>query len=82
MMPQRTCVGCRTVRPKAELVRLARARDGSVVVDRATNAPGRGAYVCRDTACIERARKRLAGALRSDRVDLARVANELVGAIQ
>jgi uncharacterized protein len=79
MKPQRTCVGCRTVRPKDEMIRLARAGDGVVVVDREARAPGRGAYVCPRAECIERARRRLAGALRTD-FDLAGIADELVGA--
>ena len=66
-VPMRTCVGCRTVKPKAELVRLARGRDGRVVVDREARAMGRGAYVCPDMGCVERAlqRGRLAHAFRS-----------------
>ena len=65
--PMRTCVGCRAVKPKAALVRLARARDGKVVVDRGARASGRGAYVCPDTGCVERAlqRGRLAHAFRT-----------------
>ncbi len=51
--PRRTCIGCRQVRPKAELLRLVRQPDGTVGRD-ATPA-GRGAYVCPDPACLERA---------------------------
>ncbi|MGH2723284.1 MAG: YlxR family protein [Actinomycetota bacterium] len=46
--PERSCIGCRRRRPKAELLRLARAPDGAVNVDRSGKAPGRGAYLCRD----------------------------------
>ena len=77
--PSRTCVGCRRVRPKNELVRVVRAPDGSVVVDRRSVAPGRGAYVCPDPACMKRARGRLIGALRTNNVDFERLARELVG---
>ncbi|MDA8283140.1 MAG: YlxR family protein [Actinomycetota bacterium] len=42
--PVRTCVGCRSRRPAAELVRIARLDDGRLAVDR--TAPGRGAWVC------------------------------------
>jgi uncharacterized protein len=65
--PQRTCVGCRRVRPKAALVRLVRQAAGAVVRDPV--GPGRGAYVCEDTACMERAVKggRLAQAFRTKR---------------
>ena len=44
-VPQRTCVGCRTVLPKRILVRLVRAPDGSVSVDPTGKMAGRGAYL-------------------------------------
>ena len=63
--PIRTCLGCRTPRPKHELVRLVRRADGRVVVD--ASGPGRGAYVCPEPGCVERALKggRLAHAFRA-----------------
>ena len=65
-VPIRTCLGCRQRRPKRELVRLVRRTDGVVVHDASGGAAGRGAYVCGDAACLERALKagRLAQALR------------------
>ncbi|MGH2805888.1 MAG: YlxR family protein [Actinomycetota bacterium] len=50
--PIRTCAGCRRRRSQAELVRVVRRRDGSIVVGR---EPGRGAYVCCDPRCVEQA---------------------------
>ena len=44
-LPQRTCVGCRTVQPKRKLVRLVRKADGSVEIDPTGKAAGRGAYL-------------------------------------
>ena len=66
-IPQRTCVGCRQIRPKAELVRVVRGDDGGVVVDGQQLAPGRGAYMCPTVECLERALVpgRLAQALKS-----------------
>ena len=55
--PTRTCLGCRARRPKSELVRLVRRADGVVAVDVAARLPGRGAYVCADAGCVERALK-------------------------
>lgn len=52
--PRRTCVGCREVREKRQLVRLVRRPEGVVVVDRTGSVPGRGAYVCGDPRCVER----------------------------
>lgn len=62
--PRRTCVGCRQVRAKAELLRLVRRSDGRVELD--GRSPGRGAYVCASEVCLGRALKggRLAQAFR------------------
>jgi predicted RNA-binding protein YlxR (DUF448 family) len=54
-IPQRTCVGCRTVRPKRELVRIVRTPEGRVVVDETGKQSGRGAYLCPEASCWERA---------------------------
>jgi uncharacterized protein len=61
--PVRTCVGCRRTRPRAELVRLAATPTG-VRLDRRRRAPGRGANLCPDLACIEAANRRGAAPLR------------------
>jgi predicted RNA-binding protein YlxR (DUF448 family) len=65
-VPIRTCVGCRQRRPQRELVRLVRRPDGVVVRDADGGTPGRGAYVCVEVVCLERALKggRLAQTLR------------------
>jgi predicted RNA-binding protein YlxR (DUF448 family) len=64
-VPQRTCVGCRQVRPKQELVRIVRTPQGEVRVDVSGKLPGRGAYVCPRLECAEAAlrQKRLARSL-------------------
>lgn len=64
--PLRTCLGCRTARPKRMLVRLVRGSEGEVRTDARGSAAGRGAYVCREAACLARAleRGRLAHAFR------------------
>ncbi|MBW3562340.1 MAG: YlxR family protein [Actinobacteria bacterium] len=51
-IPVRTCVACRRARPRTELVRVVRTPDDGVTVEERATAPGRGAYVCRDTDCI------------------------------
>ena len=53
--PQRTCIGCRKVRPKAALVRLVCGADGRVHVDDGGRAEGRGAYACPDPGCLGKA---------------------------
>lgn len=55
--PMRTCIGCRQVAAKRELLRVV--ADGErVAMDGAARLPGRGAYVHRRTGCIEAAAAR------------------------
>ena len=56
-IPMRMCVGCREMKPKRELIRVVRAPDGSLSMDPVGKKPGRGAYVCRQEACLTRAIK-------------------------
>jgi uncharacterized protein len=48
----RSCVACRTARPKRELERIVRTPDGAVVADPTGRVAGRGAYVCAGTDCL------------------------------
>ena len=50
-IPQRTCVACRKISTKQELVRLVRISDGSVEIDTSGKKAGRGAYLCRAWEC-------------------------------
>ncbi len=54
-VPQRTCVVCRTTADKRTLTRLVRTPDDGVHVDPTGKRNGRGAYLCDDPACWERA---------------------------
>lgn len=56
-IPERQCLGCNAHRPKRELIRVLRTPDGSVSVDVTGRASGRGAYICPNVKCLERARK-------------------------
>ena len=58
--PVRTCVACRLEAGKGALVRVVRDSQGRVALDAAGRAPGRGAYLHRDPACLEIARKKKA----------------------
>jgi predicted RNA-binding protein YlxR (DUF448 family) len=64
-VPQRTCVACRQVRPKSELLRIVRTPENRVQIDPGGKGAGRGAYVCRNTTCPQQAvsQKKLARAL-------------------
>src|SRR5215831_9604925 len=52
-VPQRTCVACRQVRPKRELIRVVRTPAGHVELDPTGKKSGRGAYLCAKRSCWE-----------------------------
>ncbi len=54
-IPQRQCVGCRERKAKRELIRAVRNNAGEVSLDFGGKAPGRGAYLCPDPACLQKA---------------------------
>ena len=55
----RRCIGCMESKPKNELIRIAYS-DGQLTADPTGRAPGRGVYICRDQACLDRAKKKKA----------------------
>ncbi|MDD6283235.1 MAG: YlxR family protein [Oribacterium sp.] len=59
-IPQRTCIGCGMKKDKKDLVRIVRTPEGTLQLDLTGRMNGRGAYVCRDTACLDKALKRKA----------------------
>jgi len=64
-IPLRTCISCRGVMPKRDLVRIVRTPEGNIIVDPTGKANGRGAYICPTEKCLNAAikSKRLAEAL-------------------
>ena len=56
-IPMRKCLGCNEMKPKKELVRVVRSPEGEVSLDLTGKKSGRGAYVCRDAACLAKAKK-------------------------
>jgi uncharacterized protein len=57
-IPQRTCVACKEIRPKRELIRVVRTPDGHILLDPTSKKSGRGAYVCARRSCWDIALKR------------------------
>ena len=55
--PERLCVGCRTLHPKRELLRIVKSPDGTVALDPTGKNPGRGAYLCPSSECLRKARR-------------------------
>ena len=80
-VPQRTCVGCRVVNAKRQLVRVVRTPAGGVEVDPSGKAAGRGAYLHERHACWEQAlgRKTLDQALKLTITDADRAALRALG---
>lgn len=56
-VPQRMCLGCSEMKPKKELIRVVRNKEGEVKIDLTGKMPGRGAYICRNVSCFEKAYK-------------------------
>lgn len=55
--PQRMCIACREMKNKKDLLRVVKNKEGKIFVDETGKANGRGAYICRDTACLEKLKK-------------------------
>ena len=56
-VPLRMCLGCQEMKPKKELFRVVRTPEGSVELDSTGKRNGRGAYVCPDAGCFQKAAK-------------------------
>ena len=56
-IPMRRCVACGASKPKAELIRIVTS-EGESQLDPTGRKNGRGAYLCRDRACYELAKKK------------------------
>ena len=60
-VPLRMCIGCREMKPKAELYRVVKTPDGNIVIDKTNKLSGRGAYICKCGDCLKKAEKTLRG---------------------
>lgn len=56
-IPQRMCTGCMEMKPKKELIRVVKNKEDEVSVDLTGKKPGRGAYICKNIDCLEKAFK-------------------------
>lgn len=56
-IPTRMCVGCREMKPKKELLRIVKSQDNNISIDFTGKKPGRGAYLCYNVECIDKASK-------------------------
>lgn len=56
-LPQRTCIGCNTQKDKKDLIRIVKNKEGEISLDKTGKMPGRGAYICDNSECLEKAIK-------------------------
>ena len=45
-IPMRMCIACHEMKPKKEMLRIVKPKDGEVSIDFTGKAAGRGAYIC------------------------------------
>ena len=56
-VPQRKCIACQDRDNKRELIRIVKNKEGEIFIDLNGKANGRGAYICKDSECLEKAIK-------------------------
>ncbi|MBQ7002661.1 MAG: YlxR family protein [Oscillospiraceae bacterium] len=56
-IPMRMCIGCGEMKPKKELIRAVKSPEGEISLDFTGKKSGRGAYLCQNAACLEKAQK-------------------------
>ena len=56
-IPMRKCLGCNEMKPKKELIRAVKSPEGEISLDLTGKKSGRGAYICPDRSCFDKARK-------------------------
>ena len=56
-IPMRQCVGCREMKPKRKLIRVIRTSEDEILIDATGKKNGRGAYICPNRECLEKAVK-------------------------
>lgn len=56
-IPMRMCLGCGEMKPKRELIRVVKSKEGDISLDLTGKRSGRGAYICKSVECFEKARR-------------------------
>lgn len=54
-VPQRQCIGCREMKNKKDLIRILKTDEEGIIIDVTGKKNGRGAYICPNAECLERA---------------------------
>lgn len=56
-VPLRQCIGCGEMKSKKEMIRILRTAEGEICLDVTGKKNGRGAYICTQRECLQKARK-------------------------
>jgi len=56
-VPLRMCLGCQEMKPKKELLRIVKTSEEAIEYDPSSKKNGRGAYLCSNKTCLEKALK-------------------------
>lgn len=54
-VPMRKCTGCGEMKSKKEMLRVLKMTEGQIVLDHTGKQNGRGAYLCQNQSCLEKA---------------------------
>lgn len=77
-IPLRQCVGCGEMKGKRDMVRILKTAEGDICLDETGKKNGRGAYVCRNRECLQKA-ERNKGLERSFKMSIPK---EVYGALE
>lgn len=56
-VPLRQCIGCGEMKSKKEMIRILKTAEGEICLDVTGKKNGRGAYICTQRECLQKARK-------------------------
>ena len=57
-IPERRCCGCGQNMPGKDMIRIVRTPEGDIKIDETGKANGRGAYICMNAECVNKAAKK------------------------
>ena len=55
--PERTCVVCRKKGTKENFLKVVKNKNGEFLIERDVKLDGRGAYICKNSECIQKCKK-------------------------
>lgn len=56
-VPLRKCTGCQEMKNKKDLIRIVKSKESEYLIDLTSKMAGRGAYICKNLQCFEKAFK-------------------------